>query len=385
MYTDHYFTTSLKVIKSCGLDCRVRYNVFIRKEGIVCGMLPVLRMLSRRNLLNTGREDKIQVRSLSDGDAFKSCEPIMLIEGPVSKLVELETAILGHLSLSGPATNMARLVDAAHGVPVVDMSARHYPEMPGLAYAAYTGDAAGTSVLDGWIYTMRLIGETVGNNLLENLEDKHNFRVYGSIPHALNAVSGGSLEAARVFVKAHPMRKLTVLNDYEGKEMNITRQAVTEFGDKLFAIRLDTHGGRIHQGGHAKDDLMGNGAAFSKLINLRGVSAIAGYKPDPRYLCGPGVTLEAYANTRDLLDRAGAHNVKIVLSSGFDEEKIREFRKWVDVSRTIFGTGSWVGPMDYHPTMDIVEIRKGNSWFHALKEGREYTPNERLEEVRLDT
>ena len=151
------------------------------------------------------------------------------------------------------------------------------------------------------------------------------------------------------------------------------------------AVRLDTHGGRVHQGG-SSNPFEGFGKKdYGDLAKGLRVSFQKYGVPSPHYLAGNGVTLEAYLDTRMLLDELGAKHVKIVLSSGFGEEKIRAFRKWIDPVRTIIGTGSWVGAMNFHPTMDMVDINPGPKrvgvWRPCLKEGREYIPNERLKEV----
>lgn len=218
---------------------------------------------------------------------------------------------------------------------------------------------------------------------LKPLTEKHGFGLFGTIPHALNAVLGGSVAAAKAFHEVYPEIPLTVLTDYEGREMDVIREAVAVFGEKLYAVRLDTHGGRIHQGGVGVVDLWKK-PSCSKVSGLRESFGKYG-EPAPQFMYGVGVTLEAYLDARKLLDDLDAQHVKIVLSSGFGEKKIRAFRKWIDPERTIIGTGSWVGAMNFHPTMDMVEINPGPKrdgiWRPCLKEGREYIPNERLKEV----
>jgi len=355
MFTDIYFTRSKEVAKNFDINPIVRYNVFFRKEGILCGA-----RIAREILYNRlWRNPTVKMWSLLDGESFKKEEPVMLIQGQYQDLVELETSILSMLTLSGPATNMKRLVDAACGVPIIDMSARHYPIMSEMAYAAYIGGAQGTSTAEGYFSCDMLVND-------ESFTDR--FKLFGSIPHCLNAVAGGSIESAKLYRKTFPDQPLTVLTDYEGKEMDIIKEAVEVFGQDLSAIRLDTHGGRVHQGGsHGACDV------------------IPGYTPPIHanpYFAGKGVTIELYMRARSLLDHMGAQHTKIILSSGFNEEKIKAFLPFIDKERTMIGTGSWVGNMDYHPTMDIVRIKhKDGNWRNALKEGREYTASARLRRI----
>ena len=145
--------------------------------------------------------------------------------------------------------------------------------------------------------------------------------------------------------------------------------------------------------------LAGDGFPFRDLVfdayfpRAQRAAGLANVNPWVRYnlfirkngvLCGMCyATLEAYLDVRDLLDGLDATHVKIVLSSGFDAEKVAAFRPFIDPERTIIGTGSWVGPMDFRPTGDIVEINESEDregpWRPCLKVGREYTPSTRLQ------
>lgn len=442
LVSDAYFPRSQEVLHKFGENPWVRYNVFIRSKSPVflCGMLLVENFVRMVNE-TLPAQDKIRLWAYPDGWTVKACralrqkcnncEPVALLEGRAQDLIAMETGILGHLSLSGPATGMTHVVDAADGVPVVDMSARHYcAEMEynkHLVYAAYVGGAKGTSSPEGWVHTLGLLDArddldargfdafhtrrvsvgaygrpenamTYWNWLrraqreLASSAERHGFQVVGTIPHALNALLGGSIASAKAFHEVYPEEPLTVLTDYEGRELDVVREAVEAFGEKLAAVRLDTHGGRVHQGGQTdfaaqafwEKKYTYDGA---RLVTQGLIRSVEEYGiPRPGYLCGPGVTVEAYMDVRELLDQLGAHHVKIVLSSGFNAEKVGEFRSWIDPERTIIGTGSWVGPMDVHPTMDIVEInaaedRAGKQWRPALKAGRVYTPNLALKEV----
>ena len=53
-------------------------------------------------------------------------------------------------------------------------------------------------------------------------------------------------------VKTRNSIPLTVLIDFEGRELDVCRDAAQRFGKSLHGVRLDTHKGRIHQGGHNK-------------------------------------------------------------------------------------------------------------------------------------
>ena len=159
LVSDAYFPRSQHILESLEENPWVRYNMFLRKEkGVLCGMLLVENFVRMVNQ-TLPKEEKIRLWALEDGDVFNEdwatqkkfgkAEPVAHLEGRAQDLIAMETGLLGHLTLSGPATNMAAAVKAADGIPVVDMSARHYcAEMEfnkHLCYAARVGGAAGTS------------------------------------------------------------------------------------------------------------------------------------------------------------------------------------------------------------------------------------------------
>ena len=89
-----------------------------------------------------------------------------------------------------------------------------------------------------------------------------------------------------------------------------------------------------------------------------------------------GVNERLVRKVRDALDRDGFERVKIVVSGGFDAEKIRSF-EGQGVPVDAYGVGSSLirGSNDF--TADIV-LTDGRP---SGKFGRRYRPNERLERV----
>ena len=77
------------------------------------------------------------------------------------------------------------------------------------------------------------------------------------------------------------------------------------------------------------------------------------------------------------LDRDGFERVKIVVSGGFDADRIREFER-LEVPVDSYGVGSSLirGENDF--TADVVRL-EGRP---CAKVGRRYKPNPRLEPVR---
>ncbi|MFA5962064.1 MAG: hypothetical protein WC848_05260 [Parcubacteria group bacterium] len=354
----------------------VRYKVFAREDGIVAGSNRAVAFISENTF------GPLRIMALKDGEAFKSGDPVLIIEGLFMELVNLETTYLGFLSYSGAATAMKEIVDVAGAIPVVDMSARHFPWniIEEAALAAYLGGAAGTSTQAGYNYVQRFY----------NPGDA--FRLYASLPHAMAAVVSHmaeeenifpSVAAAMLFHETYPNKPITVLVDFEGRELDVAKQAFEVFGDKLFAVRLDTHGGRQLQGTHDPTDFHMLESYFRKKTGLILNSTMRVFEnkygmeigTSEKYFFGNGVTAEATFVIRDYLDSIGANNVKIVVSSGFNKKKVAAFKK-VNAPMDFIGTGSWIRFAMF--TSDISHVKENGEWVYRTKVGRKHGNGDEL-------
>ena len=81
---------------------------------------------------------------------------------------------------------------------------------------------------------------------------------------------------------------------------------------------------------------------------------------------------------RGALDAEGFHHVKIVVSGGFNAEKIAAF-EGDDIPTDAYGVGSSLLEGRYDFTADIVEL-EGQP---CAKVGRKLMPNPRLQPVQL--
>ena len=92
-----------------------------------------------------------------------------------------------------------------------------------------------------------------------------------------------------------------------------------------------------------------------------------------------GVIPELVMKTREKLDAEGFKKVKIIVSGGFDAEKIKEF-----VARKVpvdsYGVGSSLIQGNYDFTADVVKVNGKE----CAKKGRVYSPNPRLQKVTYD-
>ncbi len=356
---DEYFNRCVATVRGREeADRLVRYGVLGRKAGRLCGLGDALALVQSRC------EGPVRVRALPEGEPHAPREVILTLEGRFIDLVALETEYLGMLSLSGAAGTMAEIVEAAGEVPVIDMSARHYPPelIPRIAVAAAVGGARGTSTRAGYAEVQARFG--IGEERIRiGTRDPHEFKVYGSIPHALNAAfDGSSITSAEAYRDACPDVPLTVLTDFEGRERDVVADAVERFGIDLHAVRLDTPGNRVHQGGHEQTD-----RALEMRILSEAPDREAAMAALERHGFGTGVTIESAYMMRDLLDRMGARSTKIIVSSGFNLQKVRDFvacRAPMDA----IGTGSWVSFSMF--TSDITHVHRRGQWQQECKAGR---------------
>jgi nicotinate phosphoribosyltransferase len=380
-YSDEYFNNCRKIVERYSelISRQVRYPFFARESGIVVGSNKSV------NFIRDSTYGPLRIYGCKDGEPFISKQPVLTVEGTFRELVNLETTTLGNLSFSGAASSMKKIVNAANGVPVIDMSARHYPWqiIEETSLAAYLGGAAGTSTQGGYNYVQKW----------HNPGD--NFKLYASLPHALAALVAETAEkeklfpsvaAAKLFKETFPGKPITVLVDYEGKELEVAKQALEIFGDQLFAVRLDTNSGRQMQGtyslpkpntheipqrlglyfqqqtGHHLKNLLSD---FCKIKNRDTLTI--NEDQALKYYIGKGVTIEATYVMRQYLNSIKANNVKIIVSSGFNEEKTSAFVH-AEAPMDFIGTGSWIKFLMF--TTDISHVLENGIWVPRTKAGR---------------
>jgi nicotinate phosphoribosyltransferase len=172
----------------------------------------------------------------------------------------------------------------------------------------------------------------------------------GTVPHALIASYGGdTVAAAKVFADhfADSMN-VVVLVDFANDSVRTALEVADALGDRLWGVRLDTAHTLIDR------SLMEHMGRF-----------------DPR-----GVNPELVRLVRTALDAAGHEHVRIVVSGGFNAERIGEFeREQVPVDAYGVGSSLLRGENDFTADVVMVEGRP------CAKVGRELSLNERLELV----
>jgi nicotinate phosphoribosyltransferase len=333
-YTDAYFNHTRAALLRDGRHPQVLLQVFQKHQALLGGMDEAIAILK----LCSDDWEALTVRALYDGDAIAPYESVLTIEGDYTTFAHLETLYLGVLARRTLiTTNVARVLAVANGKPLIFMPARHdhHRVQTGDGYAAY------------------IAGQVLGAEIGVTTDEQASWwggRGLGTVPHALIAAYGGdTVEAARRFADwAPPETNLTVLVDFDNDSVRTALDVAAALGPRLWGVRLDTS---------------------ESLVDRSLWEELGDFTPT-------GVNPRLVHKVRDALDDAGFPDVKIVVSGGFDADKIRDFEE-NGVPVDAYGVGSSLirGSNDF--TADIV-LADG---LPSAKVGRRYRPNPRLELV----
>jgi len=332
-YADVYFNFARETLLADGRHPRVVMQVFQKQPAVLGGMDEAIAILK----LCSHDWDALTVHALYDGDEIEPWETVMTIEGDYTLFAHLETTYLGVLARRTLiSTNTRRVVQAAGGKPILFFPARHdhHRVQTGDGYAAHVAGAIGVST--------------------EAQASWWGGRGIGTVPHALIAAYGrNTVLAAAKFAEwaeeKDPNINIVVLVDFDNDSVRTSLEVARALGPKLWGVRLDTSRTLVDR------------SLWEEMGDF-----------DPR-----GVNERLVRKVRDALDENGFERVKIVVSGGFDVERIREFEaKGVPVDS--YGVGSSLIRGDNDFTADIV-LTDGHE---SAKVGRKYRPNDRLELVR---
>ncbi len=376
--SDVYFWRSKVVLEKAGMQDEVLMQVFQKNDAVICGIdeaLAVIKLCSgyyrnservyfvfdnyiklKQQIRATYHKDRdtwrqarqrrleleqelddlwvntsseLQVSCLRDGDPAAPYDTVMTIAGPLYQFAHLETIYLGVLARRTLiATNVNRVVQAANGKPVLFFPARfdHWTVQGGDGYAARIGGAAlvSTDAQGAWW------GATGA----------------GTTPHALIAACGGdTVKAAQLFNENYPEANLIALVDFHNDSVKTALEVARELGEKLWGVRLDTS---------------------DRLVDQSVDRTMERYPPT-------GVNPQLVQKVRQALDNEGFEHVKIIVSGGFNQDRIASFEK-DQVPVDAYGVGSSLLGGQFHFTADVVQL---NSQPMA-KVGRQFNPNPRL-------
>jgi nicotinate phosphoribosyltransferase len=339
-YSDAYFNHARALLDEQSRHPHVLLQVFQKRDRAVLGgideAIAVLRECSGRARADGSWEPgwgSLKVCALHEGDEISAREVVLTIEGDYTLFAQLETVYLGCLARrTRIMTNVRRTVAAARGKPIFYFPARHdhWLVQTGDGWAAHVAGAIGVST--------------------DAQASWWGGRGMGTVPHSLIAAYGGdTVAAAQAFAaRYHGEMNVTVLVDFENDSARSALEVARALGNRLWGVRLDT-----------SEDLLDSSLAA-------GASSHA----------GTGVQPQLVRVVRSRLDDAGFARVRIVVSGGFDHERIARFEaEGVPVDAYGVGSALLLGAHDF--TADVVRI-DGRP---CAKAGRALWPNPRLSPV----
>jgi nicotinate phosphoribosyltransferase len=379
-------------------DIEVEMQWFTRRMGntIVVGVDKSLEMLrwctgywEGDSFVDTS--DKLEVWAVHDGSVVKSdgnplnAEPVIKVRGRYRDFALLETPTLGVLTRSSRvATNVYETLMAAHGKPVLFFPARF--------------DLHEVQAADGYAYNIAIkrfnmdYSHEVGSFVSTDAQgDWWGGAGGGTVAHAaIASFLGDTAEVMMQFSRVLPPNIPRIaLVDFNNDSVRDTLRVIEAMFAKyrelcdsgaeteaakyiLYGVRLDTSG------------------------SLRDVSV----EPLGDPTLDLGVTPRLVFNVRHALDSAWeswslpavwkeaareyCRNVKIVVSGGFNPERIRKFER-LGVPVDIYAVGSSLfnnnGGTVTDFTADVVRVKVHGEWIDMPKVGRRPLANPNLERV----
>ncbi|BAJ64827.1 nicotinate phosphoribosyltransferase [Anaerolinea thermophila] len=379
-------------------DIEVEMQWFTRRPGttIVVGVDKALTMLKHCTGYWDGdhfvdTHEQLEVWAVHDGALVHyngdplNITPVMRVRGRYRDFAMLETPTLGILTrASRVATNVYETLIAARGKPVLFFPARF--------------DVHEVQAADGYAYNIAVqrfnmdYASTLGPFVSTDAQgDWWGGYGGGTIAHAaIASFLGDTAEAMLAFSEVLPksIPRIALVdfnNDCVGDSLRVCRKmfdryrALIEEGKpdeaeryRLYGVRLDTSG------------------------SLRDISVPPLGDPDldlgvnPRLVFLVRQALDNAAETWDVppewVERAREYcrGVKIVVSGGFNPDKIRRFEK-LGVPVDIYAVGSSLfnnhGPTVTDFTADVVRVKVHGEWVDMAKVGRRPRDNPEMERV----
>lgn len=325
-YVANYFFIAEEIIKKAKPDAIVTMQFFQRKnDAILAGIDEALNFLEE----NTDTS-KYTIKYLPEGTLINNLDVVLELEGKYQEFGIFEGVIDGILARSTSiATNSYHCKKAANGKQVIYMGDR--------------GDHYINQEIDGHAVE---VGGLVGHSTMAGSRNNPDV-IFGSIPHVLiQHFNGNLLEAMNYYKQMFPQEKeLIALVDYSNDVIKDSLIVLKALGSQLHGVRVDTSKNMI-------DHMFDNEKNREQ------------YK---------GVCVEQIKRLRKALDENNGKHVKIIVSSGFDPQKIADFEA-SNAPVDAYGVGDYILKINHQFTCDAV---KNNGQLEA-KEGRKYNHNENL-------
>ena len=331
-YAANYFLKSHKIVKEHAPNHIVTMQWFQRRDdSMLCGIDEAIAILHTFAI----HPEELVIEALHDGDIIQNMEPVLKVTGKYENFGFLESVIDGVLARrTSVATNVREVLEVCGDTPVFSMADRQddYHTQVGDGYATYVAGIkkVSTDAQGAW---------WGGKGM-------------GTMPHALIQVCDGDVvKAAQIYHKTFPNEKVTALIDYNNDVVTDSLILARALKEDLNGVRIDTSKSLID---HYFDD-----------------KDTSGFDPH-------GVCKELVFALREALDKEGFNYVKIIVSSSFGPEKIKEWNE-LKVPVDLYGVGTYfVNNMTCGFTGDLVML-DGKP---QAKEGRANYPSTRLEKVK---
>ncbi len=311
-YSAVYFLKTANILKHEKPNDIVTIQFFQREENVILAGIDACVELLKTEAFNS---ESLEIVALTDGDLIQANEPVLKITGHYYQFGHLEGIIDGILARqTSIATNCHRVLQAANNKPVIYMNDRsdYY----------YNQENDGAAAKIGGITNFVTAAQVT------KLED--NYEPMGTVPHALiQAFNGDLIVALKAYQNFYPTDKLVALVDYNNDVITDTLQVAHQFSN-LYAVRVDTS---------------------KALIDKYFVGKESKYPADEIN----GVNKHLIRALRQALDHEGYQHVKIIVSSGFNAQKIATFEK-EGVPVDIYGVGKLLAKINIGFTGDAVQL-----------------------------
>ncbi len=379
-------------------DIEVEMQWFTRRMGktTVVGVDKSLAMLKHctgyfddNKFIDTS--DRLEVWAVQDGTIVKydgdptQIQPVIKVRGRYRDFALLETPTLGILTRSSRvATNVYETLVASRGKPVLFFPARF--------------DVHEVQAADGYAYNIALQrfnkdhAQELGAFVSTDAQgDWWGGAGGGTVAHAaIASFLGDTAEAMMQFSYILPAQIPRIaLVDFNNDSVRDTLRVLDamfgkyrelmDAGKKVEAEKYKLYGVRLDTGGSLRD---------VSVLPLGDPALDLGV--NPRLVFNVRQALDSASETWDLPEawrdaaREFCRSVKIVVSGGFNPEKIRKFEK-LKVPVDIYAVGSYLfnngnsTTTDY--TADVVRVKLNGEWIDMAKVGRKVGENENLERV----
>jgi nicotinate phosphoribosyltransferase len=331
-FSANYFLKTRYIVKNYLANQQVLMQFFQWKDDLmVCGVDEALTLIETF----ANQPDQLIIHAMHDGQIVQSKQPVLTIQGRYEDFGFLESVIDGILSRrSSVATNSKDVLIAAGNKVVFSMADRQddYHTQPGDGYASYV---AGIRRFSTDAQAHYIGGKGMG-----------------TMPHALIQMCEGDIvKAAGLYHQAFPQEKITALVDYHNDVIVDALRVAKAFPDLLGAVRVDTSMSLV-------DEFFKRNPHISGDIN--------------------GVNPQLIKALRLALNENGFQDVKIIVSSGFNPEKISYFEQ-ENTPVDMYGVGLYLTTIRTNFSADLVEL----NGVHQAKVGRKRLLNPLLEKVNF--